>query len=111
MTPRWRTSRGRPRPRWPRRGERRPTVRPTVLHHERHRSHRRGRAAAHLERQAYEEELLARQLVEIAELLDHADPLLQPDLVGGPPPLVGIVHAHPIVPHDPHVPVHPPLPP
>jgi hypothetical protein len=69
----------------------------------------RGRAAAHLERQAHEQELLAQQLVEIAQLLDHADALLQPDLVGRPPPLVRIVHADEIGGEDRDVAVDEPL--
>ena len=63
------------------------------LEHQCHGTHRTSRAVLHGKRQADEQEVLAHQLIEIAELLDHADTLGIPGRVGRPPPFDRIVHA------------------
>src|SRR6266568_1599072 len=61
------------------------------LLHQRHGTDRRARAAAHLQRQHYEQKLLSLQPLQVAQLLHHRQPTFQEGYVRRLPPLVRMV--------------------
>src|SRR5690349_12814746 len=63
------------------------------LHHQCHGTDWRCCSVSHFQGQANEQEILPGQFVEVAELLDHANPSLEPNEVRRPPPLRWIVHS------------------
>src|SRR5215469_5222387 len=79
------------------------------LQHQCHGTHRRRRSISHFQGKTNEQEILPNQFVEVTELLDHANPGLQPDEVRWPPPLPRIVHADEVCTKDGDLAVNQPL--